>query len=381
MTILFHRAIKIGDNVVAIRAMYAIKCLFPNANLIVATNHIGANLYANLPFIDTLLNLEANPNAIYELKSIDYFIITHRIAANIAFAKSTNAKKIIIRAHLQSLLLPNFINDFNFFNRFRPESANLLRLTRLIDKREFKRNIKNINWGGGAKLRFWRENSAFVEDFLANMSDKMRFGDKSCKIIGVNIFGSGGVAHLGLNSWREIVEVLATEHSAYNFVILSAPTHNLPSFNAPNVAIFKNNNDLLNLVAMIARFSTLISVDTGSVHIADNLQIPTLGIYTRKMAKRWCGGTCGGRFAKIIMPNDKNETRDKEAILSFLRANLIDFSENSANLGANPVNVSANPANPANLGANLTDSNANPVNSTTNPAKFSANPTQTRSAK
>ena len=148
MTILFHRAIKIGDNVVAIRAMYAIKCLFPNANLIVATNHIGANLYANLPFIDTLLNLEANPNAIYAIKSIDYFIATHRITANIALAKSTNAKKIIIRAHLRSLLLPNFINDFNFFNRFRPESANLLRLTRLIDKREFKRNIKNINWGG-----------------------------------------------------------------------------------------------------------------------------------------------------------------------------------------------------------------------------------------
>ncbi len=125
-----------------------------------------------------------------------------------------------------------------------------------------------------------------------------------------------------MKAWREIVGDLAVEFSEYNFVILSAPTQKLQSFNTPNVAIFENNSDLLNLVAMIARFYALISVDTGSVHIADNLQIPTLGIYTRKMAKRWRGGTYGGVFAQFIMPNDKDEMRDKRAVLGFLRANL-----------------------------------------------------------
>ncbi len=167
MTILFHRAVKIGDNVVAIRAIYALKCLFPNANLIVTTNHIGANLYANLPFIDTLLDLETNPHAIYELDSIDYFIITHRTSENIAFAKSTNARRIIIRAHLHSLYSPRFINDFNFSVKSRPESANLLRLARLINRRIFDSGIKSVDFSK-AKIGFARENSDFVERFLAN---------------------------------------------------------------------------------------------------------------------------------------------------------------------------------------------------------------------
>ncbi|MGX2983706.1 glycosyltransferase family 9 protein [Helicobacter sp. 23-1045] len=168
MTILLHRAIKIGDNVVAIRAIYAIKALFPSANLIVATNNIGANLYANLPFIDNLLNVEANPNAIYDIPNIDFFISTHRNTANIAIAKATNAKKIIIRAHLLTLLSPRFINDYNFSTKMRPESDNLLRLVRLIDKRAFDSKIKSVDFSG-AKLRFTRQNSDFVENFLAQV--------------------------------------------------------------------------------------------------------------------------------------------------------------------------------------------------------------------
>lgn len=171
MTILFHRAVKIGDNIVAIRAIYALKRIFPRANLIVATNHIGANLYANLPFIDTLLNLEANPRALHMIRDIDFFILTHRISENIALAQSTSAKKIILRAHLRSLLSPRFVNDFDFLSKHRPESANLLRLVRLINKRIFDSAFKSIDFSG-AKLRFTRENSDFVERFLANGGGK-----------------------------------------------------------------------------------------------------------------------------------------------------------------------------------------------------------------
>ena len=360
MTILFHRAIKIGDNVVAIRAIYAIKALFPSANLIVATNNIGANLYANLPFIDTLLNVEANPNAICAIPNIDFFIITHRITANIALAKATNAKKIIIRAHLSTLCYPRFINDFNFSTKMRPESENLLRIVRLIDKRIFDKGIKSVDFGN-AKLRFAKQNSDFVEKFLAQMwqnqmpknaigggqnknvanfdgcescetyeshesckSYKSYESRKSRKLIGVNFFGSGGVGYFSLDSWREIVESLAREFSDFDFVVLCPPNAKLEPFSAPNVAIFVNNADLLNIVAMTARFNALISVDTGNVHIADNLQIPTLGIYTQKMLKRWRGGTYGGRFAPFVMPlhSDENDIIYKQKLLAFLKGHL-----------------------------------------------------------
>lgn len=144
---------------------------------------------------------------------------------------------------------------------------------------------------------------------------------------------------MSLEAWREIIETLARENCEWNFVVLAAPTQELQPFRALNVAIFRNNADLLNLAAMIARFSALISVDTGSVHIADNLQIPTLGIYTRKMAKRWRGGTYGGKFLQLIMPNDKNEKRDKQAVLGFLRAGLGEMSANLTTISANPAQM------------------------------------------
>ncbi len=329
MTILLHRAIKIGDNVVAIRAIYAIKCIFPSANLIVATNNIGANLYANLPFIDTLLNLDTNPSAIQGISDIDYFIITHRTTQNLAFAKSTSAKHIITRAHLRSLLSPRFISDFNFTTKLRPESANLLRLVRLIDKRAFDSKIKEIDFSG-AKLRFIKKNSDFVEAFLAqNANGGGQFDNKNPKnraLIGVNIFGSGGVGYLSVDLWREIVESLANEFSDYDFTLLCPPNAHLEPFSVPNVRIFVNNSDLLNLVAMIARCNALISVDTGSVHIADNLQVPTLGIYTRKMIKRWRGGTYGGRFVHFLMPLHNRdygkENDEKQKLLVFLKTEI-----------------------------------------------------------
>ena len=78
---------------------------------------------------------------------------------------------------------------------------------------------------------------------------------------------------------------------------------------------------------MSARLNALISVDTGNIHIADNLQIPTLGIYTRKMARRWRGGTYGGKFSQfVVADNDRfvanDNNGDKDALLAFLNAEI-----------------------------------------------------------
>lgn len=167
MTILLHRALAIGDNVVAIKAIYALKCLYPSATIIVATNNIGARLFAKLPFIDTLINIDADSSAMSAIKRIDYFIITHRAAQNIALAKSTDAQKIVLRAHLHSLHSPRFINDWIFSTQSHPESANLLRLVRLVNKRVFDSGIGSVDFSK-AKLRWTRENSNFVDEFFVN---------------------------------------------------------------------------------------------------------------------------------------------------------------------------------------------------------------------
>lgn len=137
----------------------------------------------------------------------------------------------------------------------------------------------------------------------------------------MNFFGSGGVAHLYVEVWREIITELAREFNAFNFIVFCPPNRDVEQFNTPNVAIFKNNHNLLNLVAISARLNALIGVDTGNIHIADNLQIPTIGIYTRKMASKWRGGTYGGKFLQFVVTRNDNKN-DKDALLAFLRTNI-----------------------------------------------------------
>lgn len=185
MTILIHRALALGDNAVAIKAIYTLKCLYPHAQIIVATNNIGTQLFANLPFIDTLINIDADSSAIHRIKHIDYFIVTQRTAQNIAFAKSTNAQKIVLRAHLHSLHSPRFINDFNFYGKGRAESANLLSLVRVINRRVFDNGIKSVDFSK-AKLRWTRENSDFIDAFFLNG-------------------GGGRMIKITLKIWRDLV--------------------------------------------------------------------------------------------------------------------------------------------------------------------------------
>ncbi|WP_300446604.1 hypothetical protein [uncultured Helicobacter sp.] len=59
MNIGFYRASLIGDNMVALYGIYAMKCLHPDATLIVYTNAYGINLYSQFHFIDVLIDVGA----------------------------------------------------------------------------------------------------------------------------------------------------------------------------------------------------------------------------------------------------------------------------------------------------------------------------------
>ena len=305
MTFLFCRAIALGDNVVALKAMFMLKAMYPKSTLIVATNALGENLYRHLPFIDSIItDLSQNRH------KIDYLIITHRTKANITLAKQTNARKIITKAHLHTLFSPRFINDFQFSTKQFYESWNLLRLLRLIDKNHFERTLQTIDFSE-AKLRCVAENEKFVDDFLESNKLKIANGggqQQDSKLIGINFFGSGGVKYLSLPAWRRIIMQLADNFKHYRFIVLCPPNQAIEEFGCENIAIFVNNSDLLNLVAMTKRLNLLVSVDTGNVHIADNLQIPTLGLYTQEMFRRWRGGSYGGIFKGLIIKDDEVST-------------------------------------------------------------------------
>lgn len=296
--IAFHRCNKLGDNIVALKAFYAARVLYPRTTLIVYTNALGANLYSCVPFIDEIINLD--DNKLLPKYTIDILIITHRTAANIEFAKRTGAKKVIMQAHLSNLFLPNFLKDFNFSVKSRLESANILRYVRMIDKTHFDSTLPSIDFTQ-AKLQSTAANQAFVQQFL----DSHALTHQT--LIGINIFGSGESAwNFSLEVWLELIHTLARTYPKLTFVLTSRAQSPLCSliFTEPNIIVFANNDDILNLVALTSRLAMLVSVDTGNIHIADNLGIPRIGLYPHSMLRRWSAISFNNQsFTREVLSN------------------------------------------------------------------------------
>ena len=72
--------------------------------------------------------------------------------------------------------------------------------------------------------------------------------------------------------------------------------------------IYQNDNDLLNLVEILSKVSFLISPSTGSIHLASNLDIPTLGLYSKKDTIKWA--TQDRRY--IILDKEINQLTVEE---------------------------------------------------------------------
>ncbi|WP_162550418.1 glycosyltransferase family 9 protein [Helicobacter apodemus] len=91
-------------------------------------------------------------------------------------------------------------------------------------------------------------------------------------------------------------------------------------FSQGNVKTFKNNEDLLNLVEFISRLDCLLSPDTGNVHIADYLRIPTLEIVRESAKRRWQGGGWGGVCECVVLPKGWYEDEEGFAKIFLQRA-------------------------------------------------------------
>lgn len=339
--IAFHRANKVGDNVVAIKALYALKELYPDFKLMVLTNGVGLALYRHLGFIDYIFDMDKSAE-IAKVHELEFLIITHRCSSNIALAKSLNVRKIIMYAHVYSLFTSRFQVVFPRGINSHHESENLLYLVRAINKAHFDKNFPLIDFSQ-ARLIAGSENRMFVEEFftkekLRRESKNLHSVTESCKshqntkpskihkdntskkIIAINIFVSfQKPCNFSLVEWVEIINTLCACFTKINFILTSfvGTQYDLRAckeLNAPNCKIFVNNADILNLIALFERVDALISVDTGNIHIADNMRLPTFGLYNRAVLKRWGGGSYGGVFEAFCVENAP-KVGDKELFI------------------------------------------------------------------
>ncbi|HEF3574207.1 TPA: hypothetical protein R9128_000632 [Campylobacter upsaliensis] len=295
--IVFHQN-GFGDLLVCFKALFAIKCLYPNDKLILAQNGFSDESFLqNISFIDEIYTGGGGGKDFENLKS-DVFITNIRSSHFFKTLHKFQFKRIIAQPHLLSLLY-HFDTPLPYRRTKLHMSEIALKLVRAIDKRHYDTNFSKINFKEVKNLlpsddtlseKFFNQNKQFY------------------KIIALNIFGNQ-TENIGFNplprTWLNLSQNLAKEHPEILFVLVNF-THNTLQFNLreqANLKVFINNNSIASLVAFCKKLDGLISVDTGIVHLCDILQIPSLIFIPKHTFYRFSGGSYGGVCDKFGQEN------------------------------------------------------------------------------
>lgn len=116
-------------------------------------------------------------------------------------------------------------------------------------------------------------------------------------IICINPFSNAATHTLPLEAFLELIsKVLAlpnvcvliiTFPSVHNEFVAKVHSHSELQAQKSKLFIYQNDNTLSNLIALLGFQSLLISPSTGTIHLASNLGIKTIGLYSRKDTIRW----------------------------------------------------------------------------------------------
>nr|WP_300691832.1 hypothetical protein [Helicobacter sp. UBA3407] len=315
----------IGDAMVILKSLYAAKFLYPKATLsLIVKFNTSKNLFRNMEWIDEIVSFDEvlqdktrkfdvvllllqhdNLKAIWEVKRIP----TKRIL-------TTFSKNLLL--HKRMLFIPQVEQVINpYWRQNRAFMEGSLNLVRAINKKHFDKEIPKIDYSK-ALLKREEENIIFVDSILEKLE-----ACKYAKIIGVNPFCvtlKNAGKNFSFSTWFRIAENLAKEFPQFLFIFMDYPKSGVqfPKMEQENLKIFKNNQDLLNLVEFISRLDCLLSSNTGNVHNADNLKIPTLELIRESAQNRWQGGGWGGIYENVIVPTSW-QTREKEFAEIFLQ--------------------------------------------------------------
>lgn len=299
----FYIDSKIGDSVVALPAIYALKTLHPNAKLYIFCNPITQNLYAPFDWIEEMILIDKNLISHINERKVDILISSNADKNTIYYLKESNTP-----------LIYTFLKPYNLFDsRLKLLFANLITKPQTIKQtlldlvwltREKGERIKpSINT---PKLKTFPHNIQTVDTFLSTLPIHQK------KLTMVNPFGYAAKVNLPLEEYANIIYFLLKEY----VVILPTfgdkeqlikTTFSQEILTHPNFCIFHNDMDLLNLVELISRVDLLISPSTGNIHIAQNLGITSIGIFSLKDTILWGGD----KIHYVINPKNPQKTLKK----------------------------------------------------------------------
>ncbi|OBV30012.1 hypothetical protein BKN38_00355 [Helicobacter sp. CLO-3] len=261
-------------------------------------------------------------------EAFECFLLTQPNRWRCALVASSGARRIITFATARNALQPRFEKAFfsRAFSRITYREA-LLKLVRRIDVRHYDSQISRIDF---ARITFCQDakSNAKISHFIDNIARQamptttqvapatQATTPATPNIICINPFVRSSPTNLSLESYAALATRLAERYRHIIFVFISfAGAPSLPKLvkSLPNIAIFENDKNLANLIALLRASSALISPSTGTIHIADMLQVPTIGIYSPKDMRLWFGANMRKDFMLVLKKPLQKMHADDEA--------------------------------------------------------------------
>lgn len=302
----------IGDCVMIAKAIYAISVLYPNSKIILFASKMCKSLFKNFDFISEIVVISHNETQKQEfldallLHKPDVLLLLHRRSWKIKIAKQSKIPLVITELHMHILFSRQFRCPVYRLSYFIHGTEKILRLVRQIDTRHYDENISKIDFSR-AKIPTSTANKEKIDLFLQSCN-----ADSHSKIIAINPFGKSNNESFNftLKDWIDMAQKLAKEFPQILFILTTYQTNpvRIEIDTTQNIKIFCNDDDILNLIEFISRLDLLLSVNTGNIHIADNLMIPTFAINRANERYKCAGGSYGGFFDGIYLP--KNYAKD-----------------------------------------------------------------------
>ncbi|ANV98757.1 hypothetical protein BBW65_03785 [Helicobacter enhydrae] len=265
--------------------------------------------------MDALYNLDTFSHQ--ELKAhidsyhFDIFILTQANRWRCKLINQTNVQKVISLLSLGSVFKQKFHTIFisrNFSPT--PQYQRMLKLVREINPSHFDTHFQEIDFSP-IILQTQPKHQEFVQNFLSTYPNMQT-------LVMINPFSRTCSHNLTLQGWLHLATSLASLYPQILFII---PTYEgnpqtLELTDTPkNIVIFYNTPDLFNLIELIKRLKLLISPSTGNAHIANNLKIPLLGLFSKRDTMLWRGENMQIENLIIIPCKKEKMTPDVEQTL------------------------------------------------------------------
>lgn len=294
----FYRAAFLGDNVIAIKALLMLRHSY-DGDIIIYTNAQGAQIFSKLSgfiCVDSSAMSKQELLAHINAQHFECFILTQPNRWRCKLLAQSNAKRIISFATLANLFNPRISKVF-FSRAFSqiPYHKALCKLVAKLDSRskasiDFSSFCYPIDEDAKARVQAALD-SATHYLITPKHTPNPKSPANLAPIICLNPFVKSTRINLSLSAYIDLAYKLAARFESMRFVILhydGAPALTLQD-PPPNVFVFSNDDNLANLIELLRLSCLLISPSTGTIHLADMLHIPTIGIYNRKDSRLWLG--------------------------------------------------------------------------------------------